>query len=141
MPLKPTHAATAGQRDQAFKGRGASLNLEGRFERWSRIAFEELDAHEWATGEGGEGGDDQGNAAAPPTQVSEEVAKSIISTNDSPDVGFRYSVNPYRDWLRARLCVLLCAAIACLPRALPGIGLRDALICQSQRRAAVARGA
>ncbi len=29
-------------------------------------------------------------------QVFEERARSIISGNDSPDVGFRYSVNPYR---------------------------------------------
>jgi DNA repair photolyase len=28
--------------------------------------------------------------------VYEEVAKSILSKNDSPDIGFRYSVNPYR---------------------------------------------
>ena len=93
MPLKPTHAATANQRDQAHKGRGASLNLEGRFERWSRVAFEALDAHEWATAD-----DDEATSthAAPKTQVSEEIAKTIISTNDSPDVGFRYSINPYR---------------------------------------------
>jgi len=29
-------------------------------------------------------------------QVYEEEAKSILATNDSPDVPFRYSVNPYR---------------------------------------------
>jgi len=35
----------------------------------------------------------------PPTvrlQVFEDHTKEILSTNDSPDVGFRYSVNPYR---------------------------------------------
>lgn len=35
----------------------------------------------------------------PPTaalEVYEEHARSIISENDSPDVGFRFSVNPYR---------------------------------------------
>src|SRR5688572_23214747 len=35
---------------------------------------------------------------APPVtfEVFEEEAKSILATNDSPDVGFEYSVNPYR---------------------------------------------
>ncbi|HWL95149.1 MAG TPA: PA0069 family radical SAM protein [Phycisphaerae bacterium] len=34
----------------------------------------------------------------PPAQIEvyEENAKSILSENDSPDVGFRWSVNPYR---------------------------------------------
>lgn len=34
----------------------------------------------------------------PPVQIEvyEERAKSILSENDSPDVGFRWSVNPYR---------------------------------------------
>lgn len=29
-------------------------------------------------------------------QVYEEEVKSILSTNDSPDIGFEYSINPYR---------------------------------------------
>jgi DNA repair photolyase len=29
-------------------------------------------------------------------EIHEEHAKSIVSENDSPDIGFRYSVNPYR---------------------------------------------
>lgn len=29
-------------------------------------------------------------------QIFEEEAKSIISSNDSPDIGFRHSINPYR---------------------------------------------
>jgi len=33
--------------------------------------------------------------------VFEEEARSIISENDSPDIGFRYSVNPYRGCLHA----------------------------------------
>ena len=31
-----------------------------------------------------------------PPQVFEERGKSIVSANDSPDIGFRFSVNPYR---------------------------------------------
>lgn len=34
-------------------------------------------------------------------EVYEERARSIISENDSPDVGFRYSVNPYRGCFHA----------------------------------------
>src|SRR4051812_45457415 len=39
----------------------------------------------------------------PPAALSifEEDAKSVLSENDSPDVGFRYSVNPYRGCLHA----------------------------------------
>ncbi len=34
-------------------------------------------------------------------EVREEQAKSILSENDSPDVGFRWSVNPYRGCFHA----------------------------------------
>ena len=37
-----------------------------------------------------------GEPPAAELEVFEEHAKSIISENDSPDVGFRFSVNPYR---------------------------------------------
>jgi DNA repair photolyase len=40
---------------------------------------------------------------APPAEllVYEETARSIIATNDSPDIGFRCSVNPYRGCFHA----------------------------------------
>ncbi|MGH9399637.1 MAG: intein-containing Rv2578c family radical SAM protein, partial [Thermoanaerobaculia bacterium] len=34
-------------------------------------------------------------------EVYEEKARSIISENDSPDIGFRYSINPYRGCFHA----------------------------------------
>src|SRR4051812_35386883 len=39
----------------------------------------------------------------PPAALSifEEEARSVLSENDSPDIGFRYSVNPYRGCLHA----------------------------------------
>ena len=41
--------------------------------------------------------DADGEAAEPPrTEVTEERARSIISRNDSPDVGFSQSINPFR---------------------------------------------
>jgi DNA repair photolyase len=35
----------------------------------------------------------------PPTQYFPDESQSIVAENDSPDVGFRYSVNPYRGCL------------------------------------------
>ncbi len=35
----------------------------------------------------------------PPTVYLEDASLSIVATNDSPDVGFNYSVNPYRGCL------------------------------------------
>lgn len=32
----------------------------------------------------------------PPTTYLDDASQTIVSTNDSPDVGFNYSVNPYR---------------------------------------------
>src|SRR5262249_15971789 len=32
----------------------------------------------------------------PATEYLPDRAKSIVTENDSPDVGFRYSINPYR---------------------------------------------
>ncbi len=42
-----------------------------------------------------------GEPPAAELEVYEEDAKSIISENDSPDVGFRFSVNPYRGCFHA----------------------------------------
>lgn len=39
---------------------------------------------------------DDGEAPHAELDVYEDQSKSILSTNDSPDVGFRWSVNPYR---------------------------------------------
>lgn len=65
------------------RGRGAKLNIAGRFETFSRSLFDDG----W-----------QGLEELPPfrTEVFEETPKSIISRNDSPDVGFDRSINPYR---------------------------------------------
>ena len=34
-------------------------------------------------------------------EVYEEEADSVLTENDSPDIGFRYSVNPYRGCFHA----------------------------------------
>jgi DNA repair photolyase len=71
----------------ASKGRGATLNMAGRFE--SREA-------EWF--DDGWGDDEMIERAAkrPKTVIHIETARSIISHNDSPDIGFEQSINPYR---------------------------------------------
>ena len=81
MPLK----TVIGDHGSAHKGRGATLNVEGRFQTQLRQAFD--DGWETLTEEG---------PARPQTTVTAERAKSIISHNDSPDVSFSSSTNPYR---------------------------------------------
>lgn len=66
------------------KGRGAPLNLQGRFEKLGREAFDDG----WTQ-------DDE--APAPlVTTVTVEQARSIISRNNSPDIPYKQSINPYR---------------------------------------------
>lgn len=64
-------------------GRGAGVHTTGRFETFSRSLFDD----------GWQGLED---LPAFRTTVFEERPKSIISKNDSPDVGFDQSINPYR---------------------------------------------
>jgi DNA repair photolyase len=81
MPLK----TTAGNYGEAAKGRGASINPEGRFEVWNRDAVEDG----WFQ-------EPEEVASRPKTVVAIERAKSVISRHNSPDVGFSQSINPYR---------------------------------------------
>ena len=72
----------------AIKGRGAASRMAHRFERDSRDAFDDG----WGTVDA-----ENGAPTAPPqTQVTFEDARSIISRNDSPDIYFEQSLNPYR---------------------------------------------
>jgi DNA repair photolyase len=64
-------------------GRGALSNRSGRYETHAREVFDD-----------GWGGDE--DLPALRTEVFREEAKSIISTNDSPDISFDQSINPYR---------------------------------------------
>lgn len=77
----------------APRGRGAASYVSGRFEK--RVARSVDDG--W--GSAWDLTDAAGDDLAPPhpdTQVTQEHARSIISRNQSPDVGFGQSVNPYR---------------------------------------------
>jgi DNA repair photolyase len=66
------------------KGRGAASNESGRFEAERRVAFD----------------DGWGSADAEPmplnTRLSVDATRTIIARNDSPDIGFDRSINPYR---------------------------------------------
>jgi DNA repair photolyase len=68
-PLPPVH------------GRGSATNPKNRFESVERVAQRAEDSDE---------------ISAPHTQFFPDGSKSIIAYNDSPDVGFDASVNPYR---------------------------------------------
>jgi len=65
----------------AIHGRGASSNPTNRFEQIHLEADQE-----W----------DPANDVAPATVFYRDATNSIINYNDSPDVGFEASVNPYR---------------------------------------------
>jgi len=64
------------------RGRGTCIDVASRFDVLARIAAPESDP-DFAPGR------------QLPTEVIEERARSIISTNSSPDVPFNRSINPY----------------------------------------------
>src|SRR6267154_1187137 len=68
----------------ARKGRGAISNATGRFEAEQRAAFD----------------DGWGSADAEPrrldTTYTRDTTRTIIARNDSPDIPFDRSINPYR---------------------------------------------
>ena len=74
-----------------LKGRGAVANVPGRYEVDVRERFDDGWIDLRADDE-----DDDFVEAALKTTVTEERAKSILSRNDSPDIPFRLSLNPYR---------------------------------------------
>ncbi|KAB2920270.1 MAG: PA0069 family radical SAM protein [Hyphomicrobiaceae bacterium] len=65
------------------RGRGARSNRAGRFESELREVFDDG----WET---------LGQLESFKTEVREEHARSIIARNDSPDISFEQSINPYR---------------------------------------------
>jgi len=80
----PAEGAGAG----ALKGRGTAWAIAHRYSREWHEAFDD-----------GWGTLDQAAAEErlpPATQIIEERVKTIVASNDSPDVGFETSINPYR---------------------------------------------
>ena len=70
------------------KGRGTATRILHRFEGAQREA---VDAGEYP-----DEVEEAGEPSALPTQVTPEQARSILSRNDSPDIPFTWSINPYR---------------------------------------------
>lgn len=68
---------------QALRGRGAASNVAGRFEGAVREAVDD-------------GWDIPEEERVVRTEVREERARSALSYNSSPDLGFDRAVNPYR---------------------------------------------
>lgn len=87
LPHK-TSLPTASPATVPKKGRGTAWAIEHRFSSTSTEAADD-----------GWGSLDQAAAAdtvAPGTEIIEQSVRSILASNDSPDIGFDVSINPYR---------------------------------------------
>src|SRR5271168_4648400 len=82
IPAPFPELAVAIERERR-RGRGAQSNESGRFEAEARVAFDDG----W-----------QSLDELPPfkTTVALDTARKVITRNDSPDIGFDRSINPYR---------------------------------------------
>lgn len=82
--------------DRPKKGRGAVSNASGRYEPFTRVAIDDG----WSDPAGPIGAEGFGEPPAPPpgppTEVTWDATRSIITRNASPDVPFDRSINPYR---------------------------------------------
>src|SRR5580693_8233344 len=76
-------SAGTGVEGERRRGRGAQSNASGRYEPLARVAFDDG----W-----------QSLEDLPPfaTSVSVDATRKIIARNESPDIGFDRSINPYR---------------------------------------------
>jgi DNA repair photolyase len=75
--------ASAAPKANAVKGRGTAQNPTSRFERERQEPFDDG----WDLAEA---------AARPQTVLIRDATRSIVARNDSPDIGFDRSINPYR---------------------------------------------
>ncbi|MDE1974382.1 MAG: radical SAM protein, partial [Hyphomicrobiales bacterium] len=87
-PPAPLPSAPAGEWGTAIdrerrRGRGTGSNASGRYEPLARVAFDD----------GWQNIDD-----LPPfkTSVTVDATRRVITRNDSPDISFDRSINPYR---------------------------------------------
>ncbi len=76
-------SADALPRQTRARGRGAASNESGRFEKEARVRIDD-------------GWESLGEEPSPATEVTIERPKTIITRNDSPDISFDRSINPYR---------------------------------------------
>lgn len=71
-----------GDKRSSAHGRGSNLRPPSRFDSTSRVPLDLVDP------------DDP--PRNPATEFLPDHAQSVVTSNDSPDVGFRFSLNPYR---------------------------------------------
>ena len=83
LPSAPAGEPGNGVGRERRRGRGTASNTSGRYEPLARVAFDD----------GWQGLDD-----LPPfkTTVTADSTRKIIARNDSPDISFDRSINPYR---------------------------------------------
>src|SRR5258708_6510127 len=67
--------------EKTVHGRGAVGNPANRFEKIDYVRDPD---------------DEHPDDPAPTTVFLKDVSKTVLSRNDSPDIGFEYSLNPYR---------------------------------------------
>jgi DNA repair photolyase len=89
-PVQAAEAARARMLDPAYRvederrrGRGAVSNPGGRYEPVQTETFDD-------------GWDIEDEKPPAPTEIIVETARKIITRNDSPDISFDQSINPYR---------------------------------------------
>lgn len=73
--------------DRPVHGRGSMSNRSGRFEAERRVTLDDG----WRATE-----DEDDEPSRIETRVERDTARSVITRNDSPDIGFDRSINPYR---------------------------------------------
>jgi DNA repair photolyase len=85
MAWKEARRASEGEHifEARRRGRGAISNATGRFEPERRERCDD-------------GWESLADLEPFKTEVRDEIAKTIVATNDSPDIGFDQSINPYR---------------------------------------------
>jgi DNA repair photolyase len=83
LPSTPAGEMGAAVYRERRRGRGTASNASGRYEPLARVAFDDG----W-----------QGSEQLPPfkTTVTIDATRKIITRNDSPDLSFDRSINPYR---------------------------------------------
>jgi len=87
MPRSPPEEMNRMKAPAPLKGRGATFNPPNRFRRDERLAFDD----------GWEAESAEADAPAKPrTVVRIQQARTIIARNESPDIPFNQSINPYQ---------------------------------------------
>lgn len=87
QPMLPFPPKVVAADAAPLKGRGAVSNLQGRYEVNGRERFDDG----WSVP-----GARHDDPAPLKTEVTDEIAKSILTRNTSPDIPFGVSLNPYR---------------------------------------------